>query len=110
MLTRITFVANAIVLPATGWFASFFGRKRFLIGCIILFTIASALCGAATSLPLLIVARILQGLGGGALQPISQAILLESFPPNKRGVAMSVFSALGVVVRRRSSGRPWEAG
>ncbi len=90
-------VANAIILPATGWLATFFGRKRFLMSCIILFTIASALCGAATSLPLLILARILQGLGGGALQPISQAILLESFPPQKRGVAMSVFG-LGVVV------------
>jgi DHA2 family multidrug resistance protein len=90
-------VANAIILPATGWLASFFGRKRFLITCIIIFTIASALCGAATTLPMLIVARIFQGLGGGALQPISQAILLESFPPNKRGVAMSVFG-LGVVV------------
>jgi DHA2 family multidrug resistance protein len=90
-------VANAIILPATGWLASFFGRKRFLMTCIVLFTIASALCGAATSLPMLILARVLQGLGGGALQPISQAILLESFPPQKRGVAMSVFG-LGVVV------------
>jgi len=90
-------VANAIILPATGWLASFFGRKRFLITCIVLFTIASALCGAATTLPMLIMARILQGLGGGALQPISQAILLESFPPHKRGAAMAVFG-LGVVV------------
>ncbi len=90
-------VANAIILPATGWLSSMFGRKRFLIACIILFTIASGLCGAATSLPMLIVARVLQGIGGGALQPISQAVLLESFPPNKRGVAMSVFG-LGVVV------------
>jgi MFS transporter, DHA2 family, multidrug resistance protein len=90
-------VANAIVLPATGWLATFFGRKRFLVTCIIIFTIASALCGAATTLPMLIVARIFQGLGGGALQPISQAILLESFPPHKRGAAMAVFG-LGVVV------------
>lgn len=90
-------VANAIVLPMTGWLARTFGRKRFLICCIILFTLASALCGMATSLPMLIAARILQGAGGGALQPISQAILLESFPPQKRGVAMSVFG-MGVVV------------
>jgi DHA2 family multidrug resistance protein len=90
-------VANAIILPATGWLSSFFGRKRFLMACVVLFTLASALCGAATSLPMLIVARILQGVGGGALQPISQAVLLESFPPQKRGVAMSVFG-LGVVV------------
>jgi DHA2 family multidrug resistance protein len=90
-------VANAIILPATGWLSSLFGRKRFLIGCIVLFTIASGLCGAAANLGMLILARILQGVGGGALQPISQAVLLESFPPQKRGVAMSVFG-LGVVV------------
>ena len=89
-------VANAIVLPATGWLSSFFGRKRFLVTCIIIFTCASMLCGMANSLGMLIVARILQGLGGGALQPISQAILLESFPPHKRGAAMAVFG-LGVV-------------
>jgi DHA2 family multidrug resistance protein len=89
-------VANAIVLPATGWLSTFFGRKRFLLTCIIIFTLASALCGMATSLPMLIVARILQGLGGGALQPISQAILLESFPPQKRGAAMALFG-FGVV-------------
>jgi MFS transporter, DHA2 family, multidrug resistance protein len=89
-------VANAVILPATGWLATFFGRKRFLITCIVIFTCASMLCGAATSLGMLIVARILQGLGGGALQPMSQAILLESFPPHKRGAAMAVFG-LGVV-------------
>src|SRR5581483_6863217 len=89
--------ANAIVLPATGWLARVFGRKRFLIACIVIFTLASALCGAATSLPMLVIARILQGAGGGALQPISQAVLLESFPPQKRGVAMAVF-VLGIVV------------
>src|SRR5437764_96926 len=61
-------VSNAIILPATGWLSNYFGRKRFLIACIFVFTIASGLCGAATSLPMLIVARILQGAGGGALQ------------------------------------------
>jgi DHA2 family multidrug resistance protein len=90
-------VANAIVLPATGWLARTFGRKKFLITCIIIFTAASAVCGAATSLPMLIIARIIQGAGGGALQPISQAVLLESFPPKKRGVAMAAFG-MGVVV------------
>lgn len=90
-------VSNAIVLPATGWLSSFFGRKRFLIACIGVFTLASVLCGMATSLPMLIVARILQGAGGGALQPIAQAIMLESFPPAKRGAAMAVYG-LGVVV------------
>jgi len=90
-------VANAIVLPATAWFGSFFGRKRFLTVCIVIFTAASGLCGIATSLPMLIGARILQGAGGGALQPISQAVLLESFPPERRGIAMAVYT-LGIVV------------
>src|SRR6202142_1997240 len=90
-------VANAIVLPASGWFAQKFGRKRFLITCIIIFTVSSFLCGAATSLALILIARAVQGAGGGALQPLSQAILLESFEPDKRGLAMAVF-ALGVVV------------
>lgn len=89
-------VSNAIILPATGWLSSFFGRKRFLIVCIIIFTFASALCGMATSLGMIIVARILQGVGGGALQPIAQAVLLESFPQEQRGAAMAVFG-LGVV-------------
>ena len=90
-------VSNAIVLPATGWLGRFFGRKRFLIACIGVFTIASAMCGLASSLGLLIFARVVQGAGGGALQPIAQAVLLESFPPEKRGAAMSVY-AIGVVV------------
>src|SRR6516165_4891255 len=90
-------VSNAVVLPATGWLGRFFGRKRFLIVCIGIFTLASALCGLANSLGFLIIARILQGVGGGALQPIAQAVLLESFPIEKRGSAMSVY-AIGVVV------------
>src|SRR5438309_9361482 len=72
-------VANAVVLPATGWLGRYFGRKRFLIACIVIFTLASLLCGLANSLPFLIVARIIQGAGGGALQPIAQSVLLESF-------------------------------
>src|SRR5947209_14418356 len=90
-------VANAIILPATNWLGQLFGRKRFLVACIFLFTMASALCGIANSLGFLIIARVLQGAGGGALQPISQAVLLESFPVQKRGAAMGVF-AMGVVV------------
>ena len=90
-------VSNAIVLPATGWFASVFGRKRFLISCIVIFTLASVLAGAATSLGMMIVARVIQGAGGGALQPLAQATLLESFPPERRGVAMAVYG-MGVVV------------
>jgi MFS transporter, DHA2 family, multidrug resistance protein len=90
-------VANAIVLPASSWFSLRFGRKRFLLFCIALFTASSFMCGAATSLGMILISRALQGAGGGALQPLSQAILLETFPPQKRGMAMAVF-ALGVVV------------
>ena len=90
-------VSNAIILPATNWLGRYFGRKRFLIICIIVFTMSSVLCGAAASLGMLILARILQGAGGGALQPIAQAVLMESFPPQKRGQAMAVFG-MGVVV------------
>jgi len=84
-------VANAIILPASAWLAKFFGRKRLLIGCIVIFTLASLACGLATSMPMLVVARVLQGAGGGAMQPLSQAILLESFPPARRGLAMAIF-------------------
>ncbi|HET7623671.1 MAG TPA: DHA2 family efflux MFS transporter permease subunit, partial [Verrucomicrobiae bacterium] len=90
-------VSNAIVLPITGWLGIRFGRKRLFIMCISIFTIASIMCGMAPNLGFLIVARVLQGVGGGAMQPISQAVLLESFPPAKRGVAMATF-AMGVVV------------
>ncbi|MGH9745563.1 MAG: DHA2 family efflux MFS transporter permease subunit [Candidatus Acidiferrales bacterium] len=90
-------VANAIVLPASGWFAQKFGRKNFLVACISIFTVASFACGAATSLPMILIARAIQGAGGGALQPLSQAILLETFPPEKRGQAMAAFG-FGVVV------------
>jgi DHA2 family multidrug resistance protein len=90
-------VANAIVLPAAGWFATLFGRKRFLTACIVVFTLASMLAGSATSLGMIIIARVLQGAGGGALQPLAQAVLLESFPPERRGVAMAVYG-MGVVV------------
>src|SRR5215472_3469218 len=90
-------VANAIVLPASSWFSLRFGRKRFLLTCIVIFTISSFACGAATTLWMILLARAVQGAGGGALQPLSQAILLESFPPEKRGAAMAMYG-LGVVV------------
>jgi DHA2 family multidrug resistance protein len=90
-------VANAIVLPLSGWFSTLFGRKRFYMACVAIFTISSLLCGIAPSLPLLILFRILQGLGGGALQPISQAILVESFPAEKQGAA-TAFYGIGVVL------------
>jgi DHA2 family multidrug resistance protein len=84
-------VSNAVVLPMTGWLARMFGRKRFLITCIILFTIASFLCGAAPSLGMLIFFRVLQGAAGGALIPMSQAIMMETFPPHQQGMAMAIF-------------------
>jgi MFS transporter, DHA2 family, multidrug resistance protein len=90
-------VANAIVLPMTGWLANFFGRKRLLIGSVTGFTLASFFCGFSPSLPFLIFFRVIQGATGGGLQPLSQAIMLEVFPPRERGKAMA-FWALGIVV------------
>jgi DHA2 family multidrug resistance protein len=90
-------VANAVILPASNWFARRFGRKRFLLTCVVLFTIASFFCGAAPSLAIILLARVLQGAGGGALQPLSQSILLESFPVQKRSMAMAAYG-LGIVV------------
>ncbi len=89
-------VANAIILPLTGWLANYFGRKRFLMAAVAGFTGASFLCGLAPNLQMLIFFRLLQGASGGALQPLSQAILLEAFPPQDRGKAMG-FWGLGVV-------------
>lgn len=89
-------VANAIIIPITGWLASIFGRKRYLMFSIALFTVSSLACGVAPSLQFLVVARIFQGLGGGGLQPLSQAILLETFPVAEHGMAMAVFG-MGVV-------------
>lgn len=90
-------VANAVILPASNWFAQRFGRKRFLLGCIVVFTAASFFCGAAPSLSAILLARVLQGAGGGALQPLSQSILMESFPPAERSKSMAAF-ALGIVL------------
>jgi MFS transporter, DHA2 family, multidrug resistance protein len=90
-------VSNAIVLPMTGWLSNYFGRKNMLMFSVSGFTIASFLCGLAPSLPFLIVCRVIQGACGGGLQPISQAVLLESFPPRDRGKAMG-FWGLGIVV------------
>jgi len=90
-------VANAIVIPMSGWLARVMGRKRYLLVSLVVFTISSGLCGAATSLNEIILFRIVQGMGGGALQPMSQAILLETYPPNQRGLAMGIFG-MGIVV------------
>src|SRR5512133_3946556 len=87
-------VSNAIVLPLSGWFSSLMARKRFYLLCVTLFTLSSLLCGVAPTLGTLILFRILQGLGGGAMQPLAQAILVESFPKHKQGVAMAAFGRL----------------
>jgi DHA2 family multidrug resistance protein len=89
-------VANAIILPMTGWLSNYFGRKRLLMFSVVGFTVSSFLCGAAPTLPLLIVFRLLQGACGGSLAPLSQAVLLEAFPPESRGKAMG-FWGLGIV-------------
>jgi DHA2 family multidrug resistance protein len=90
-------VSNAIMLPAAGWIARRIGRKRLLMISIMVFTVASLLCGMSLSMPMLIVARILQGVGGGGMQPLAQSILLESFPPRQHGTAMAVYG-IGIVV------------
>jgi len=90
-------VSSAIVLAAASWLSTYFGRKRYMAFSVLLFTLSSAACGLAQSLPQLILARILQGIGGGGLLPLSQAVLLESFPREKRGVAMSAYG-MGIVV------------
>src|SRR3954447_13483932 len=83
--------ANAIILPMSGWLAVRLGRRNYFLLSIAIFTLASMLCGMATSLPMLIGARVLQGLAGGGLQPSSQGILLDAFPPEKHGAAMTLF-------------------
>ena len=90
-------VSNAIMLPATSWITRRIGRKRLLMLSIIVFTGASMLCGMAINMPMLIVARVLQGVGGGGMQPLAQSILLESFPPVQHGKAMAVYGT-GIVV------------
>jgi|SRR5579875_478889 len=90
-------VANAVVLPLSGWLANYFGRKRLLMMAVTGFTISSVLCGLAPTLPLLILCRVLQGLSGGSLQPTTRAIMLESFPREERGHAMALWG-VGIVV------------
>ena len=90
-------ISNAIILPSSGWLSNLLGRKRYQLLSVTLFTLASMWCGAATSLGMLIAARVLQGAAGGGLQPVSQAVLLESFPVRKRGQAMAVYG-MGIIV------------
>ena len=90
-------VSNAIVLPITGWLVSILGRKRFFLICLGLFTASSLLCGVAPTLAILLMSRVIQGAGGGGLQPMAQAILADTFPVEKRGLAFSVYGVVAVV-------------
>ena len=90
-------VANAIVLPISGWLSIRFGRKRFYMTCVVIFTISSFLCGIAPSLGMLILFRVIQGAGGGGLQPVSQAILRDTFPPERLGAAFAVYGMVVVL-------------
>src|SRR5216684_4502985 len=101
-------VANAVVLPISGWLSTLFGRKRFYIACVVIFTISSFLCGIAPSLGMLIAFRVLQGAGGGGLQPVSQAILKDTFPEERLGMAFALYGM--VVVLAPAIGQQSEAG
>jgi DHA2 family multidrug resistance protein len=90
-------VSNAIVLPISGWLAVTFGRKRFFMACLAIFTVSSILCGLAPSFGLLLVFRALQGAGGGGLQPMAQAVMADTFPPEKRGLAFALYGITAVV-------------
>jgi MFS transporter, DHA2 family, multidrug resistance protein len=89
--------ANAIVLPISGWLAEVIGRKRYFLLSLVVFTVSSLLCGFAPSLPMLLLFRALQGVGGGGLQPMAQAILNDSFPPEKRGLAFALYGITAVL-------------
>src|SRR5215470_2620533 len=89
-------VSNAIILPMTGWLAGAVGRKRFFMSCLAIFTVSSFLCGFAPSLGFLLLFRVLQGAGGGGLQPMAQAILADTFPPEKRGLAFALYGITAI--------------
>src|ERR1700689_5972803 len=90
-------VSNAIVLPLGGWMSNVLGRRNFFTLCIVIFTVSSFLCGAAPTLPVLLICRILQGAGGGGLQPMAQAIMADSFEPQKRGQAFALYGLVAVL-------------
>jgi DHA2 family multidrug resistance protein len=90
-------VSNAIILPMTGWLAGAFGRKRFFMTCLGIFTVSSLLCGFAPTLGFLLLFRVLQGAGGGGLQPMAQAILADTFPPEKRGLAFALYGITAIM-------------
>ncbi len=90
-------VSNAIILPISGWFANTFGRKRFFMSCLAIFTVSSLLCGFAPSLGFLLLFRVFQGAGGGGLQPMAQAILADTFPPHQRGLAFALYGITAII-------------
>ena len=90
-------VANVIVLPLSGYLSGLLGRKNYYLWSVVIFTISSFLCGVAPSLYWLVFFRVLQGLGGGGLQPVSQAIIMDAFPPEKRSQATAVFAISAVI-------------
>ena len=90
-------VSNAVVLPISGWLAGVLGRKRFFMACLTIFTVSSLLCGLAPSLGAIIIFRVLQGAGGGGLQPMAQAILADSFPADKRALAFALYGVTVIV-------------
>jgi MFS transporter, DHA2 family, multidrug resistance protein len=90
-------VSNAIILPISGWLAGAFGRKRFFMACLAIFTVSSLLCGIAPSLGFLLFFRVLQGIGGGGLQPMAQAILADTFPPHQRGLAFALYGITAIM-------------
>jgi DHA2 family multidrug resistance protein len=90
-------VSNAIILPISGWLAGALGRKRFFMSCLAVFTASSLLCGVAPSLGLLLLFRVLQGAGGGGLQPMAQAILADTFPPQQRGLAFALYGITAIM-------------
>src|SRR6201984_2975606 len=90
-------VANAVILPISAWLSTKFGRKRFYMTCVVIFGISALMCCLAPNLPVLVLFRVLQGLGGGGLAPTEQAILADTFPPEKRGLAFSVYGMAVIV-------------
>src|ERR1700690_353437 len=90
-------VSNAIILPISGWLAGALGRKRFFMSCLAVFTVSSLLCGIAPSLGFLLLFRVLQGAGGGGLQPMAQAILADTFPPQQRGLAFALYGITAIM-------------
>src|SRR6204780_2281589 len=94
-------VSNAIILPVGAWASSVIGRKNFFLLCITIFTVASFLCGIAPTLPILLIARVFKGVGGGVPQPMAQAIMADSFEPRKRGQAFAIYGLVAVLATSR---------